>query len=201
SPHTASSPKPLAFVFPLRCLCGRRLGYGWALCLSTRREPNNRQRNGDGFSMIGPPATRAPHGSALSMRPSSSVGNNISEAEHIFGRLHGASPRQAFLAQASLSVREEVSGEPYGRSLFRLLTTVMSFESGLISVSDPPITHGTSDWHDRQARYLLLTGPDGQHDQGRFHSLAAARLSRLAGEAGVALAQHSSSFTWINCGR
>jgi hypothetical protein len=40
-----------------------------------------------------------------------------------------------------------------------------------------------ADWHDRQARYLLLTVPDGQHDQGRFHSMAAARLSRLADEA------------------
>jgi hypothetical protein len=37
-----------------------------------------------------------------------------------------------------------------------------------------------ADWHDRQARYLLLTVPAGQHDQGRFHSMAAARLSRLA---------------------
>ena len=54
-----------------------------------------------------------------------------------------------------------------------------------------------ADWHDRQARYLS----DGQHDQGRFHSLAAARLSRLADEAGVALAQHSSPFTGINGGR
>jgi hypothetical protein len=40
-----------------------------------------------------------------------------------------------------------------------------------------------ADWHDRQARYLLLTGPAGQHDQGRFHFTAAARLSRLADEA------------------
>jgi hypothetical protein len=40
-----------------------------------------------------------------------------------------------------------------------------------------------ADWHDRQARYLLLTVPAGQHDQGRFHSMAAARLSRLADEA------------------
>jgi hypothetical protein len=39
-----------------------------------------------------------------------------------------------------------------------------------------------ADWHDRQARYLLLTVPAGQHDQGRFHSMAAARLSRLADE-------------------
>jgi hypothetical protein len=58
-----------------------------------------------------------------------------------------------------------------------------------------------ADWHDRQARYLLLTVPDGQHDQGRFHSLAAARLSRLADEAGVVLDQHSPSFTGINGGR
>ena len=40
-----------------------------------------------------------------------------------------------------------------------------------------------ADWHDRQARYLLLTVPAGQHDQGRFHSMAAARLSRFADEA------------------
>ena len=40
-----------------------------------------------------------------------------------------------------------------------------------------------ADWHDRQARYLLLSVPVGQHDQGRFHSMAAARLSRLADEA------------------
>jgi hypothetical protein len=40
-----------------------------------------------------------------------------------------------------------------------------------------------ADWHDRQARYLLLTVPAGQHDQGRFHFMAAARLSRLADEA------------------
>jgi hypothetical protein len=40
-----------------------------------------------------------------------------------------------------------------------------------------------ADWHDRQARYLLLTVPADQHDQGRFHSMAAARLSRLADEA------------------
>jgi hypothetical protein len=40
-----------------------------------------------------------------------------------------------------------------------------------------------ADWHDRQARYLLLTVPAGQHDQGRFHYMAAARLSRLADEA------------------
>jgi hypothetical protein len=39
-----------------------------------------------------------------------------------------------------------------------------------------------ADWHDRQAHYLLLTVPTGQHDQGRFHSMAAARLSRLADE-------------------
>jgi len=58
-----------------------------------------------------------------------------------------------------------------------------------------------ADWHDRQARYLLLTVPDGQHDQGHFHTLAAARLSRLADEAGVVLAQHSPSFTGINGGR
>jgi hypothetical protein len=37
-----------------------------------------------------------------------------------------------------------------------------------------------ADWHDRQARYLLLTVA---YDQGRFHSLAAARLSRFADEA------------------
>jgi hypothetical protein len=40
-----------------------------------------------------------------------------------------------------------------------------------------------ADWHERQARYLLLTVPGGQHDQGRFHFMAAARLSRLADEA------------------
>jgi hypothetical protein len=40
-----------------------------------------------------------------------------------------------------------------------------------------------ADWHDRQADYLLLTVPAGQHDQGRFHFIAAARLSRLADEA------------------
>jgi hypothetical protein len=40
-----------------------------------------------------------------------------------------------------------------------------------------------ADWHTRQARYLLLTVPDGQHDKGRFHFTAAARLSRLADEA------------------
>jgi len=40
-----------------------------------------------------------------------------------------------------------------------------------------------ADWHDRQARYLLLTVPADQHDQGRFHFMAAARLSRLADEA------------------
>jgi hypothetical protein len=37
-----------------------------------------------------------------------------------------------------------------------------------------------ADWHDRQARYLLLTVA---YDQGHFHSLAAARLSRFADEA------------------
>jgi hypothetical protein len=26
-----------------------------------------------------------------------------------------------------------------------------------------------ADWHNRQARYLLLTVLAGQHDQGRFH--------------------------------
>jgi hypothetical protein len=40
-----------------------------------------------------------------------------------------------------------------------------------------------ADWHDRQARYLLLTVLAGQHDQGRFLSWAAARLSQLADEA------------------
>jgi len=40
-----------------------------------------------------------------------------------------------------------------------------------------------ADWHHRQARYLLLTMPAGQHDQGRFNFTAAARLSRLADEA------------------
>ena len=40
-----------------------------------------------------------------------------------------------------------------------------------------------ADWHHRQAYYLLLAVPAGQHDQGRFHSMAAARLSRLADEA------------------
>jgi len=37
-----------------------------------------------------------------------------------------------------------------------------------------------ADWHGRQAHYLLLTVA---YDQGHFHSLAAARLSRLANEA------------------
>jgi len=40
-----------------------------------------------------------------------------------------------------------------------------------------------ADWHGQQARYLLLAVPAGQHDQGRFHPMAAARLSRLADEA------------------
>jgi hypothetical protein len=40
-----------------------------------------------------------------------------------------------------------------------------------------------ADWHEQQAHYLLLAVPTGQHDQGRFHSTAAARLSRLANEA------------------
>jgi hypothetical protein len=40
-----------------------------------------------------------------------------------------------------------------------------------------------ADWHDRQARYLLLTMPADQHDRGRFNFTAAARLSRLADEA------------------
>jgi hypothetical protein len=40
-----------------------------------------------------------------------------------------------------------------------------------------------ADWHHRQARYLLLTMPAGQHDQGRFNFMAATRLSRLADEA------------------
>jgi hypothetical protein len=40
-----------------------------------------------------------------------------------------------------------------------------------------------ADWHNRQARYLLLTVPASQHDQGHFHSRAAARLSRFADEA------------------
>ena len=55
-----------------------------------------------------------------------------------------------------------------------------------------------ADWHGRQAHDLLLTVA---YDQGHFHSLAAARLSRFADEAGVAIAQHSSSFTGINGGR
>jgi hypothetical protein len=42
-----------------------------------------------------------------------------------------------------------------------------------------------ADWHDRQARYLLLTVPADQNDQGRFHFTAAARLSRLADEAAM----------------
>jgi hypothetical protein len=37
-----------------------------------------------------------------------------------------------------------------------------------------------ADWHGRQAHYLLLTVA---YDQGHFHSMAAARLSRLADEA------------------
>jgi len=37
-----------------------------------------------------------------------------------------------------------------------------------------------ADWHNQQARYLLLTVA---YDQGHFHSMAAARLSRLANEA------------------
>jgi len=37
-----------------------------------------------------------------------------------------------------------------------------------------------ADWHGRQAHYLLLTVA---YEQGHFHTLAAARLSRLANEA------------------
>ena len=37
-----------------------------------------------------------------------------------------------------------------------------------------------ADWHARQAHDLLLTVA---YDQGHFHSMAAARLSRLANEA------------------
>jgi hypothetical protein len=37
-------------------------------------------------------------------------------------------------------------------------------------------------WHERQARYLLLTVADGQHDGGRFHNAAAARLLRLVSQ-------------------
>ena len=37
-------------------------------------------------------------------------------------------------------------------------------------------------WHERQARYLLLTAADGQHDRGRFHNAAAARLLRLVSQ-------------------
>jgi hypothetical protein len=55
-----------------------------------------------------------------------------------------------------------------------------------------------ADWHGRQAHDLLLTVA---YDQGHFHSLAAARLSRFADESGVAIAQHSPSFTGINGGR
>jgi hypothetical protein len=52
-----------------------------------------------------------------------------------------------------------------------------------------------ADWHDRQADYLLLTVPAGQHDQGRFHFKAAARLSRLADEATMGMASGPTS-TW-----
>ena len=37
-------------------------------------------------------------------------------------------------------------------------------------------------WHERQARYLLLAVADGQHDGGRFHNAAAARLLRLVSQ-------------------
>ena len=37
-------------------------------------------------------------------------------------------------------------------------------------------------WHERQARYLLLTVADGQHDGGRFHNAAAAMLLRLVSQ-------------------
>jgi len=53
-----------------------------------------------------------------------------------------------------------------------------------------------ADWHARQAHDLLLTVA---YDQGHFHSLAAAKLSRFADD--VALSQHSPSFTGINGGR
>jgi hypothetical protein len=50
-----------------------------------------------------------------------------------------------------------------------------------------------ADWHNRQAHYLLLTVPAGQHDQGRFHFMAAARLSRLADEATMSRSGGESS--------
>jgi hypothetical protein len=49
-----------------------------------------------------------------------------------------------------------------------------------------------AEWHNRQARYLLLTVPADQHDQGRFHFIAAARLSRLADEATASAAAPTS---------
>ena len=39
-----------------------------------------------------------------------------------------------------------------------------------------------AEWHERQARYLLLSVADGQHDGGRFHNAAAARLLRLVSQ-------------------
>jgi hypothetical protein len=39
-----------------------------------------------------------------------------------------------------------------------------------------------AEWHERQARYLLLTVTSGQHDGGRFHNAAAARLLRLVSQ-------------------
>ena len=39
-----------------------------------------------------------------------------------------------------------------------------------------------AEWHERQARYLLLTVADGQHDGGGFHNAAAARLLRLVSQ-------------------
>jgi hypothetical protein len=50
-----------------------------------------------------------------------------------------------------------------------------------------------ADWHHRQARYLLLTMPAGQHDQGRFNFMAATRLSRLADEATMSVLKEKLS--------
>ena len=58
-----------------------------------------------------------------------------------------------------------------------------------------------ADWHDRQARYLLLTIPAGQHDQGRFNFTAAARLSRLADEATMSRSGGEAQLTGLRDGR
>jgi hypothetical protein len=54
-----------------------------------------------------------------------------------------------------------------------------------------------ADWHDRQARYLLLSVPAGQHDQGRFHFMAAARLSLLADEATISRSGGEAQLTGL----